>query len=55
MKKFMEKHFDTIEEALSKAREVKKFLSSLDYKNHLILKEVDNGFILEIWFKSQEN
>ena len=35
----MEKHFDTIEEALSKAREVKKFLSSLDYKNHLILKE----------------
>ena len=54
MKKFMEKHYETLTDTLDKALEVKMCLNGLGFKNHFIIKEVDNGYILEIWFESQE-
>lgn len=55
MKKFFEKKFDTLDEALKKMTEVKRFLISLGFRNHFILKEVYDGVILEMWFMSEEN
>ena len=54
MKKFTEKQFENLTEALDKALEIKKFLNSLGFKNHFIIKEIDTGYILEIWFESME-
>lgn len=54
MRKFYENKFETIECALTIAKEFKKCASDLGYKTHFILKEVDDGFILEIWYMKEE-
>ena len=54
MRKFYQNKFESIESALSIAKEFKKCAIDLGYKTHFILKELDDGFILEIWYMKVE-